>query len=323
MPRVFAALVLALAILPARSADPEPKPAIEAGLKFLTDEAVSWKSERKCASCHHVPMTLWALGEAKQRGYAVSDKAIKELTSWVLGKDDPAKINPKQKEQKDIFANPAPLLVAIGVGSLQSKEHTDGIKAMLDLVVAGQDKDGAWRLMYVWEPINSTPDAITTLALLALHNSEAGDATAAKMAYPKGIAWLEKNAGSSTQSIALRLALLKRVGRLGKEWEPLADELLGRQRNDGGWGQTKEEPSDAYATGQVLYALAEAGRAKDATKIKKGVDFLLKSQEEDGSWEMKSRPGQPQNRAAKELGPISHAGTAWAVIGLVKATPRP
>ncbi len=36
-------------------------------------------------------------------------------------------------------------------------------------------------------------------------------------------------------------------------------ELKSLQRPDGGWGQTPFLPSDAYATGQVVYTLRELG----------------------------------------------------------------
>ena len=34
-------------------------------------------------------MTLWSLNEAKKQGYAVDEKALADLTAWVLAKDDP------------------------------------------------------------------------------------------------------------------------------------------------------------------------------------------------------------------------------------------
>src|SRR6187399_2966863 len=72
---------------------------IDRGLEFLTDNGLSWKDERKCGSCHHTPMTLWTLNEAKKAGYKIDEQAVADLTAWVLAADDPAKIFPKQAAQ--------------------------------------------------------------------------------------------------------------------------------------------------------------------------------------------------------------------------------
>src|SRR5262249_73874 len=34
-------------------------------------DAARWRKARRCATCHHGTMTVWALSEARSRGYAV------------------------------------------------------------------------------------------------------------------------------------------------------------------------------------------------------------------------------------------------------------
>lgn len=103
--------------------------------------------------------------------------------------------------------------------------------------------------------------------------------------------------------------------------------LKGSQRKDGGWGQTSDLPSDAYATGMSLLIDAQTHRhykgksglprraANDA------VDFLLRTQEEDGSWHVASRVtpirtffdnGDPHGKDQF----ISIMATSWAVASL-------
>ena len=89
--------------------------------------------------------------------------------------------------------------------------------------------------------------------------------------------------------------------------------------DDGGWSQAKDMASDAWATGQALYALASAGLKADDPAIARGQAFLVKSQREDGSWPMTSRPTKPGGEGAKNLVPIIGAGSAWAVLGLVRS----
>ena len=48
--------------------------------------------------------------------------------------------------------------------------------------------------------------------------------------------------------------------------ESRSRELKALQRADGGWAQTPFLPSDAYATGQVLYTLRELGAPADVRR---------------------------------------------------------
>lgn len=65
---------------PPRQAAATPQQArqvVERGLAFLEKDAAKWRAERKCASCHHGTMTVWALAEAKSRGYPVAAETIR------------------------------------------------------------------------------------------------------------------------------------------------------------------------------------------------------------------------------------------------------
>ena len=81
--------------------------------------------------------------------------------------------------------------------------------------------------------------------------------------------------------------------------------------------------SDAYATGQALAALRESGvvAASQEPALRRGVEFLLRTQLVDGSWLVKSRavPIQAYFESGFPHGAdqwISAAGTAWAVRAL-------
>jgi len=80
--------------------------------------------------------------------------------------------------------------------------------------------------------------------------------------------------------------------------------------------------SDAYATGQVLVALAESRSVgpRDAAHAR-GITFLLNTQLEDGSWFVRTRavPVQPYFESGFPHGRnqfISAAGTNWAAMAL-------
>src|SRR5262245_9063347 len=73
---------------PGRPLAPEPKPfsptrkAAERGLDFLQNDAAKWRKERDCSTCHHGTMTVWALSEAKARGYDVAPEVLADVTKW-------------------------------------------------------------------------------------------------------------------------------------------------------------------------------------------------------------------------------------------------
>jgi len=101
------------------------------------------------------------------------------------------------------------------------------------------------------------------------------------------------------------------------------------QRPDGGWSQFSEMSSDAYATGQALYALNVGGKMAVTNAVyQKGVEYLLRTQAADGTWHVQTRAIwlQPYFESGFPYGRdqfISVAGTAWATMALsVAAEPQ-
>src|SRR5688572_27211700 len=92
MRNISTALVLLFAANTARSADPPATPdvpaAISRGLKFIVADGLAWKKERKCVSCHHAALGVWAMHEAKARGHAVDEAVLTEFTNWIAGAGD-------------------------------------------------------------------------------------------------------------------------------------------------------------------------------------------------------------------------------------------
>jgi Squalene-hopene cyclase C-terminal domain len=322
MRRLSAALILVVLPVGAAAAGPVPNltETVNRGLTFLAKDNLAWKEKRQCAECHHAPFTIWALSEGKKQGYAVDEKALADLTAWAVARDVPARTVTKQ-EQVDL--NEAPLLLALGLEAGDAKGTQDGLKKLLASVLSDQGKGGWWKLSYEFRPIGSSPEALTTLALLALSAPNAPDmGWEGKAALEKGLKWLRAaDADDEPQAAALRLILWRRLGLPAAEWEPLVTKLRGAQNADGGWGQTREAKSDAYATGQALYALAEAGAQPGDEAVRKGRSFLAKTQREDGGWAMVSRAIMRDGKPPKNLDPITHAGSAWAVLGLVRSSP--
>jgi len=103
-------------------------------------------------------------------------------------------------------------------------------------------------------------------------------------------------------------------------------DLLATQRPDGGWSDLNSMESSAYAAGRSLVALRTAGLPVTDAAYQRGVQFLLSTQQEDGSWYVKSRAMafQPYFDAGFPHGFdqwISAAGTSWATMALLMASP--
>jgi hypothetical protein len=136
--------------------------------------------------------------------------------------------------------------------------------------------------------------------------------------------WLAAAHAKTTDDLALRM--------VGLHWADApavaaGRELLAQQREDGGWAPNRSLASDAYATGEALWALREAGVLKPAdAAYRRGVEFLLATQGHDGAWYVRSRA--PKFQPYFQSGfPFEHdqwvsaAGTAWAVMALAPAIP--
>jgi squalene cyclase len=102
-----------------------------------------------------------------------------------------------------------------------------------------------------------------------------------------------------------------------------ARELVAQQRTDGGWAQTSEMQPDAYASGLALSALAIADPTSvNTAAYRRGVNYLMRSREADGSWHVKTRAFgfQPYFESGFPHGQdqwISMAATAWSAMALM------
>ena len=128
-----------------------------------------------------------------------------------------------------------------------------------------------------------------------------------------------------TEDRAFQLWGLKEAGASPAELGKSATALAELQQDDGGWSQLPGGPTDAYATGSVLTVLRLSGQVSAADALfRRGVAFLLKTQEKDGSWHVvsRSKPFQPYFESGFPHGKdqfISMAATAWATSALVLA----
>src|SRR5262249_17637124 len=138
-------------------------------------------------------------------------------------------------------------------------------------------------------PMNVGEFQTTALAIYSIRQyAPAGDEAASELAVARAVEWLKNAKPSMTQDRAFHLVGLAGGGATP---DPESVRPLGAmQQADGGWSQLADMQSDAYATGQVLYALnAASGMSATSPIYRKGVDYLLRTQADDGTWHVKTR----------------------------------
>jgi hypothetical protein len=103
-------------------------------------------------------------------------------------------------------------------------------------------------------------------------------------------------------------------------------DMLAVQRSDGGWPDVASMQSGAYTTGLAMVALATSGLPVSDPAYQRGVQYLLRTQGEDGAWHVRTRAAgfQPYFDNGFPHGVdqwISAAGTSLATMALTLATP--
>src|SRR5262249_23630789 len=204
--------------------------------------------------------------------------------------------------------------------------------AYAQAIASHQRPDGSWRTMDVRPPQAHSPFSATAVCAQAIrlympeqfvsererHRQTAGE-------------WLLNTQARTTEDRAFQLIGLRWTGAGEDARKNAARRLLADQREDGGWSQLPGVASDAYATGEVLVALREgAGITAGDPAYQRGLRFLLKTQEPDGSWRVKSRLRPPAPVSPPYVDTeypyqhdqfISIMGTSWAIAALLHALP--
>jgi hypothetical protein len=320
------------------SATPEQvRQTIERAIGYLQTETADWLKTRGCAACHHAPMSLRALSEAQLHGFKVDEKFVADTVESLLGSKEklmsskifPNPADPPDPRPQGRGLNMGLPFLAVAAQSMPSltEGQKESLKLIIEEIVKKQQSDGSWEFFATLRrpPVNESQTTDAVWIILALQDGYGSEASAVQTeSLAKATAWLDgTKLPDNLQDKAFKLLLMARVRKSREELQPTINEILAFQRSDGGWAQNAEMASDAFATGQTLYVLAQAGFTDEQPKIKRAIDFLVGTQKPDGSWPMTSRSspdGSPGS--AKLLTPITCAASSWATLGLVSFSPK-
>ncbi|MFO0790343.1 MAG: prenyltransferase/squalene oxidase repeat-containing protein [Pirellulales bacterium] len=311
---------------------------VNRAIQYLQTESASWLSTRKCAACHHAPLPLWALSEANQHGYTIDKKYFDDTIESLLGSheklkasrifpDPAAPPDPRPQGRGLNMGLPMLLVAAQSIPTLRDSQKQSAA-LIVDEILKKQQPDGSWEFFATLRrpPINESQTTDVAWIILALAQATHQDSPELqRAALAKAVAWLDAAAPADLhQDKVFKIFLGVQAGKSRESLQSSLDELLKLQRDDGGWSQTVPEPhSDAFATGETLYALSLAGYSAESPAIQRGIAFLVATQAADGSWPMTSRAtpdGSPGS--AKLLTPITCAASSWATLALSHLTPH-
>ena len=122
---------------------PSIEGAIDRGLKFLARDALAWKAEHDCSSCHHAALVLWAMNEGKQRGHLVDEPVLEQLTKWLTEGGDGRTSVPRPASAPRAL-NTKAIYYALGLASVPKPNagEREALSRFLDTVKADQLENG-------------------------------------------------------------------------------------------------------------------------------------------------------------------------------------
>ncbi|HYP14173.1 MAG TPA: ankyrin repeat domain-containing protein, partial [Bryobacteraceae bacterium] len=300
----------------------EVRRSVENAVALLQKSGPQFVKVSGCVSCHHQSLPQMVYAAARQRGYQIDAPISEQQVKAVVAMFKPIR---EQMENGTIrLPNPG-ISVSYSLLGLAAEGYApdDTTNAMAMAISRTQLPDGSFFVVPARPPMEASAFTSTALSIRALqiYGHDCNDRLS------RAQQWLLKARPATQEERTMRLLGLVWSNAAAKDIEQAAAELLAQQRSDGGWAQLAGTESDAYATGQALVALHEAGLdGKDAKAFQHGVAYLLRTQLADGSWLVRTRssPVQPLKDSGFPHGRdqwISAAGTSWAALALSLSQP--
>ena len=305
--------------------------AIQGSIPLLQRADANFVPKAGCVSCHNNSLEAMAIGLARKSGFRVDEQiAAQQVKANVFGLE---KLRDRLHQgfftPVGDFFGPflfSYILVGLDAENYKPDLNTDAVAMYLK---THQSPDGQWLFPEgdTRPPICSIYIGQTALSMRAL---QLYAPKTEKAAYDKSIqlaaAWLAKAQSRNNDDRGWRVIGLAWAGKDKSATQKAMRELLAAQRSDGGWSDIPSMESTAYATGKALVALQTAGLPVSDAAYDRGVQYLLTTQQQDGSWYVKTRAlaFQPYFDAGFPYGFdqwVSAAGTSWATMALTLASP--
>jgi ankyrin repeat protein/mono/diheme cytochrome c family protein len=285
-------------------------------------------SKQDCVSCHQQYLPMAAVGHARNRSIRFDQDAARDQVNLVVNERNQFS-NPELVVQTLFHPDPPHSFGYQSLGfaaeGVSPSTVTDG---QVHHLVTVQASDGRWINNIPRPPMLSNDVTATALAIHAIkHYGWPGRKEEFAASIEQAQGWLWTVDAETNEEMIFQLLGLHWSGELADKLSCLVNLLRRAQRNDGGWAQLPTLESDAYATAEALYVLAQFVKDPLAEPAwLGGLRFLLERQEDDGTWHVARRafPFQPTMHSGfphHRDSWISAAATSWAVMALAQALP--
>ncbi len=291
--------------------DPRARAAAQHGLDFLSRASKAWSAQhQECYGCHVHATTLEGLVIGQKNQYRVNGADLDEMVAAM------------RTRSNGIHSTGFVTARAFGAVALARYDrwidgrYSEDLLKVARKLIESQNPDGSLRVDDTRFPVESGVMQATFQAMQGWRQAfarTADDVWLSPIRQAEGYiqttaaSWKEPPASDALQDLNYALLGLSAAGVGSGEMltVKLTRFLLQRQNQDGGWGFRAE--SDAFATGQSLYALRSLGASDKDPAVARGLDWLMQRQKEDGSW----------GGAVSTQGGSSLGEAMWAVLGLV------
>jgi ankyrin repeat protein len=297
--------------------------AVERALPQLQRADMSFLRQGGCVSCHNEALTDMTLGAVRQAGFKVDEQMEKQEVRGV------AQFFELWRDR--LYQANAPGGVAYSLVGLHAEQYPADLitDAIARYIGTKQFGDGHWgygcggsRAPLCGAEISNTALSMRALQFYAPQANRADYEKPIQMA----AAWLAQAPARTNEDRTYKVFGLAWSGKDKAALQNAMKDLLTTQRADGGWSDIATTHSTAFATGEAMVALHEAGLPVTDPAYQRGVQYLLSTQLEDGTWYIKthSQAVQPYFDAGFPHGVdqwISMSGTSWATMALAAAAP--
>lgn len=302
---------------------------IEKSLHLLEKASAGSADNRQCFTCHSQAIPVFAFVEAQQRGFRIHEKNLVRQIEHSHAHLERGRENYLEGKAPGGGIDTAGYaLWTIEDGGRKPNEVTD---AVIGWILKSQTAHGNWKPTSERPPTQGSLYTSTYLALRALHAfgrvSENAILEESKL---RASNWLFESEPKDHEDRVFQLLSSQYASFQPERVEKMIAAIKNSQRFDGGWSQLDSMASDPYATSTALYALYHSGsrtgsNPQDEVWIR-GIQYLLKTQLDDGSWHVttRSKPiqtyfetGFPHEKDQF----ISSYATAWSTLVLLYTLP--
>jgi ankyrin repeat protein len=296
--------------------------AITRAVARLQPVGPAFNNRTKCNSCHNQNIPGIAITAAQRRGVPIDTSlaghSMEATTRQWTGRREAVLLG--DTNGGGFQANGLYTLLEMAEAHMPATLNSD---AIVFGIASHQSPDGSFALVTdIRPPLTGSTVTATAMAIRALREyAPAGRRGEMEARAARALAYLRTTSPRDTQEQTFKMLGLLWGGAPDADVSRERAALAALQRTDGGWAQLPSMQPDAYASGQALWALHQAGMTATDVVYRKGADYLLKTQLEDGTWFVRTRAFgfQPYFETGFPHGKsqfISTVATSWASLAL-------